>query len=305
MEVGMSVPWTGPLASPDAIVAVARQAEAAGFGYLQVGDHAMYPSTIESRYPYSPTGVMPTGGIKLDLFTVLSFVAANTSTIHLVAGVYLLALRSPIASARAVASLDFLSHGRVRLGVGAGWMQEEYDILGVPFGERGRIMDEHLAVLRHLFEGDGSGFEGRYVSFPPLAFEPRPVQQPLPILIGGGESPAVLRRIARFGDGWIPGGMTPAEVAAAMPAVRAALEGEGRRADDVRVYGRVGKVDASTASAGEVLSGLRALADAGCVGALVDLGETTGSSLSAVQDAVAWFAERVIPQASELEAVRS
>src|SRR3954470_12942226 len=104
----MSVPWTGPLAGPDAIVAVARQAEAAGFGYLQVGDHAMYPATIESRYPYSPTGVMPTAGVKLDLFTTLSFVAASTTTIDVVAGVYLLALRHPVATARAVASLDFL-----------------------------------------------------------------------------------------------------------------------------------------------------------------------------------------------------
>lgn len=291
----MSVPWTGPLAGPDAIVSVARRAEAAGFGYLQVGDHALYPAVIATPYPYSPSGVMPTDGPKLDVFAVLTFVAAHTSTIGLVPGVYLLALRHPVASARAVATLDFLSGGRVRLGVGSGWMKEEFDILGVAFEERGRIVDEYLAALRHLFEGDGGAFDGRYVAFPPLAFAPRPVQRPLPVLVGGGGSDAVLRRVARFGQGWIPAGMAAADIAVALPRLAAAMRDQGREGEALLVQGRLGKVDVTSASPEEVLERLAELEASGCTGVLVDLGETTGASLPAVHDAIDWFAARIVP----------
>ncbi|MBW8824874.1 MAG: TIGR03619 family F420-dependent LLM class oxidoreductase [Acidobacteria bacterium] len=298
MELGMSVPWTGPLVSPEALVRVAQEAEALGFAFLQVGDHALYPLETRSRYPYSPTGVIPTDphGSKLDVLTLLSFLAATTTTIRLVPGVYLLSLRNPIGSARALATLDFLSGGRLTLGVGVGWMKDEFDVLGVPFHERGRITDEYLAILRHLFEGEG-GFDGDYFSFPALAFAPTPVQAPLPILVGGGASGAVLRRVARFGNGWIPAGMTPEEIAAALPRLAEAMEAAGRAGEALVISGRGGKIVPDATTPAEVLGRLQVLASAGCTSALVDLGETSNTSLDAVLAAMGWFADNVMPEA--------
>ena len=299
MEFGMSVPWTGPLVSPEAIVRVAREAEAAGFTFLQVGDHVLYPVETQARYPYSPTGVIPTDphGVKLDVFTLFAFLAGQTTTIRFLPGVYMLSLRNPVSSARAAATLDFLSGGRLMLGVGVGWMKDEFDILDIPFQERGRITDEYLAILRHLFEAEGS-FEGEYFSFPPLAFAPKPVQQPLPILIGGGASPAVLRRVARFGNGWIPAGMTPDDISTALPRLADAMTEEGRADEKLVISGRAGKVDSEAATKDEVLGRVKTLASVGCTSALVDLGETSNNSIDQVLASMAWFADQVMPEAS-------
>lgn len=297
----MSVPWTGPLVSPEALVRVAQEAEVMGFAFLQVGDHALYPLETKSLYPYSPTGVIPTDphGIKLDVFTLFAFLAAQTTTIRLVPSVYMLSLRNPVSSARAAASLDFLSHGRLTLGVGVGWMKDEFDILGVPFHERGRITDEYLAILRHLFEDEGS-FDGEYFSFPALAFAPKPTQRPLPIFVGGGASAGVLRRIARFGNGWIPAGMTPDEIAAAMPRLTEAMDEAGRSNEPLVISGRGGKIVPDATTPSEVLGRLNVLAAAGCTSALVDLGETSNESMDAVLATMSWFADKVMPEASAL-----
>jgi probable F420-dependent oxidoreductase len=291
----MSVPWTGPLVSPEALVRVAQAADRAGFTYLQVGDHAMYPATIESRYPYSPTGVMPTSGVKLDVLSLFSFLAASTTSIRFMPSVYLISLRNPIATARAVATIDFLSQGRITLGVGVGWMREEFDVLGVPFEERGRITDEYLEILHHLFAGGGA-FQGEYFGFPELSFEPRPAA-PVPVFVGGGDSGPVFRRVARFGAGWIPAGMTPDRIGAAVPRLREALAAAGRDGDDVVVHARFGRIDPATTSADEVLGRLAEMDAAGCASTLVDLGETTSRTLDEVLDNVAWFTEQVMPKA--------
>ena len=128
------------------------------------------------------------------------------------------------------------------------------------------------------------------------------MRHPLPVLIGGGASAAVLRRVARHGQGWIPAGMTAADIAEAMPRLRDAMVREGRVDEPVLVQGRAGKIDTTATTAGEVVERLAALAASGCTGALVDLGETTGSSLAAVHDAIAWCADTVLPAARDLPA---
>ena len=132
----------------------------------------------------------------------LGFLAAGTSTIRLATGVYILPLRDVYATARAVQTLDVLSGGRVIFGVGVGWLAEEFDIAGRSFADRGSVTDEAVEVLSRLWRDEEPTFDGRHFSLPRSRFEPKPVQQPRPPIVFGGESPAALQRAARSGDGW-------------------------------------------------------------------------------------------------------
>jgi len=184
---------------------------------------------ISGTYPYTPDGRMPPSpsGQRLEMLTTFAFLAGQTSRLRFQPSVLLLALRSPLGTAKSVATLDYLSGGRLTLQIGVGWMKDEFDIAGIPFSRRGAVVDDYLAALRALFEGDGE-YHGSFVSFPPLIFEPKPVQRPMPVYIGSGAGQASLRRIARFGQGWTPIGMSAEEVAAALPRLRDLLAARGR-----------------------------------------------------------------------------
>jgi probable F420-dependent oxidoreductase len=228
----------GPLATPALVAQAATTVEALGYDGVAIGEHLFYPKQIRARYPYRSDGVLsvdPTADT-LEIFTTLAFVAAHTQRLQLLTHVVVLPYRSPLFTAKLAANVDFLSNGRLTLGVGVGWLRDEFEALGVDWHRRGQRTDEALAVLRCLFEGDGP-FEGPTVSIPEAYFNPKPVQRPLPIWIGG-MGPAALRRVARFGQGWAPLASVE-DVAAAKPALRAALEAAGRGAEHVDVYGRL------------------------------------------------------------------
>ena len=204
MELGLVVPNSGPMARADVLVPAAEHAEALGFDTLWTADHLVLPVESETHYPYVPPGTRVRLDPRhrfLDPMVVLSGLATRTERIGLGVSVYLAALRHPIVVAKLVASLDQLSGGRVRLGVGAGWIPEEYETLGVPFRERGGWLDDHLACLRALWSEALPRHAGDHYRFDNIGFEPKPVQSPLPVLIGGN-SAAARRRAARLGDGW-------------------------------------------------------------------------------------------------------
>ncbi|MCR9095086.1 MAG: LLM class F420-dependent oxidoreductase [bacterium] len=203
LGIGLVLPNLGPLATAESMIAIAERAEARGFADLWTADHVVLPIESDTSYPYvrdAKVRLDPTHPI-IDPMIALAGLATRTRTIGLGISVYLAALRHPLVAARLVASLDHLSGGRVRLGVGAGWIPEEYETMGIPFAERGRVLDEHLAALRTLFSDTAPRFEGEHYRFDNLGFEPKPVQSPLPIWIGGNSPPA-RRRAVTLGDAW-------------------------------------------------------------------------------------------------------
>lgn len=199
----------GVAADPDWMLGFARHAEAVGFESICVPEHVVVPAGYERRYPYSPDGSIPLSEDCPfpDPLDVLSFLAAATERIVLATSVLLLPAHHPVMLAKRAATIDALSGGRLRLGVGVGWMHEELDALDVDFTTRGARVDEMIAAMRALWEQDEPTFAGRFFSFDRARCLPRPVQHGgIPIHIGG-HSVAAARRAGRFGDGFQPLGV--------------------------------------------------------------------------------------------------
>jgi len=191
--------------SPRWYAETARAAEECGFESIWVQDHVLFPADMPKTYPYSEDGNPGFGPSTplIDPWIALTTVANATETVRLASNVYILPLRSPFVTARAAVTLDRLSGGRLSLGVGVGWLEPEYDAVGVPWKSRGRRMDETIDILRRLWSEETIAHEGECFRFESVYFEPKPFQKPgIPILIGGESGPA-MRRAARVGDGWI------------------------------------------------------------------------------------------------------
>jgi probable F420-dependent oxidoreductase len=207
MKYGFTLPGRGPLATPDNLAAIARRGEELGYDFVLFGDHIVVPRQIASPYPYTETGEFPgsASGEAMEQLTVLSFLAGQTRTIRLVTSVIIVPHRNPLVAAKALATLDVLSKGRLVVGVGVGWMREEFEALGLPpFDERGAVTDEYIRAFKELWTSDDPSFEGKYCRFSNISFLPKPVQKPHPPIWVGGESRRALRRTAELGNGWYP-----------------------------------------------------------------------------------------------------
>ena len=226
----------GPFSKPENALGLARMSEELGFESLWTVEHVVVPSGYESAYPYSPDGKMP-GPEHVpipDPLTWLAFVAAATTTIRLGTGILILPQRNPLILAKEVATLDRLSGGRVELGVGVGWLEEEFDALGVPFAERGRRTDEYIDVLRKLWREPEITYDGEFVKFAPLKSSPKPARESgVPIHVGG-HTMAAARRAGRLGDGFFPGGSGEKLVELLAEMRRAATEA-GRNPDEIEI----------------------------------------------------------------------
>jgi probable F420-dependent oxidoreductase len=236
VEIGLILPNTGSLATPEAMLAIAERAESLGFATLWTADHLVVPVESSTSYPYVRGANVRLDALHsfIDPMIALAGVATRTRRIGLGVSVYLAALRHPIVAAKLVASLDRLSEGRVRLGVGAGWIPEEYETLGIPFSERGRVLDEHIECMRALWTQTHPRFAGDYYRVDNVGFEPKPVQSRLPIWIGGNSVPA-RRRAARLGDGWHVIDLPPDELEAGIADLRSRCGEIGRNPDEVVV----------------------------------------------------------------------
>jgi probable F420-dependent oxidoreductase len=211
MQIGCSAPSSGPLIAPDSLVRIAREAEMLGFDYVTVSDHVMIPTSIASRYPYSDSGEFPSGAAaeRLEQLTAATFIAASTSKLRIVTSVMVVPHRPAVLTAKILATIDYLSKGRLTLGIGAGWCEEEFNAIGaLPFAERGAVTDEFMMACKELWTSDAPKFAGKYVKFKDVLFPPKPVQQPIPIWVGGESGPA-MRRTAKYGDAWYPIGTNP------------------------------------------------------------------------------------------------
>src|SRR6516225_4074431 len=205
MKFGLMFVNSGPFGNHDLLAHLAQTAERCGFESLWTVEHVVIPKDYQSPYPYSKSGKIP-GGEDVpipDPLLPLSFAAALTKTIRLATGVVILPQRHPLYLAKEIATLDLLSAGRVILGIGSGWLKEEFDALGLDFRTRGSRTDEAIQAMRACWREDPSNFHGRHFSFGPVRSFPKPARNDVPIHIGG-HSPAAARRAGRLGDGLSP-----------------------------------------------------------------------------------------------------
>ena len=216
-------------AEMDQLVDVARAAEDCGFDGVLVSNHLFHPEQYAHSYPYSENGDpgFPPEADWPEPWSLISAMAMATERLRFATMVFILPLYDPLQVAKAVSTAAVLSNGRVLLGAGAGWMREEFQIMGVDFGTRGRRFDESVAVLRELWTGEPVEHHGEFFDFPPLRMRPAP-PGPVPVLIGG-ISDAALRRAARLGDGWIGSGQTPEELETILARLTALRAEAGRR----------------------------------------------------------------------------
>lgn len=206
MHFGLMFANTGPFASARGVADLAQVAENVGFESIWTVEHVIWPSDYGSQYPYSPTGKMPGDSSTPipDPLIWLSFAAAHTSTIKLATGILILPERNPLVLAKSTATLDVLSEGRLILGIGVGWLEEEFDALGIPFERRGQRTDEYVSAMQALWTSDEASFSGEFASFNNVSSNPKPVGGEIPIVVGGHTKVAA-RRAGRLGHGFFPG----------------------------------------------------------------------------------------------------
>jgi len=278
MKLGLVHINMGSMSQPDALVAATRAAESAGFDSVWAGEHVVLPDPQVPPSPMSPQDPA------LDSLFALAWAAAHSTTIRLATGIVILPQRNPVVLAKEVATLDVLSGGRVMLGVGAGYLEPEFRALGANFAERGAVTDEYLEALQALWYDEHPEYHGRFVDFAGIDAHPRPLQQPIPLVVAGHSPPAYRRAVARA-HGWYGYWLTPDEVAASVAGLRGA-------ADQVERPAGLGTLEISVTPRGRLTPALAtAFAEAG-VDRLVALASPTPDGpMRAIEAAVAAIAD--------------
>jgi probable F420-dependent oxidoreductase len=212
------------------LLRVVTRAEELGVDSVWVGDHIIIPWQIASAYPYSPTGTPPfrPDEAALEPLTLLSYLAGGTARVQLGISVLIVPHRNPLYAAKVLATLDVLSGGRVICGVGAGWLREEFEALGLNFDRRGEETDEWIRIFKACWRDGEPQYQGRYYSFAKVKFEPKPVQKPHPPIWVGGNSRRAMRRAVELGDAWHPGWSRPDQLATQRQALDAIATKAGR-----------------------------------------------------------------------------
>ena len=292
--------WTETMTPADYQL-VARTADDLGFDAIVIPEHIVLPTSLEAamgaHWPHA--------------WTVMAFVAGATTRIRVNSSVTVLPYHHPVVLAKAVATLDVLSGGRVMLAIGVGHAEGEFEALGVPYHERGRLTDEYLEVMKLLWSDAEARFEGRYISFKDVVFEPKPIQRPHPPIWIGGNSPAALRRAARHGQGWMPWLITADELPACLDTLRAEPGFAAKEATfdiDLPVAPlRVSEEDhrplagsddgtaVNPTSTQEVVDAIGHLTELGVTWTSIPAPGPPAASLSAYLEQLTWAAEDVMP----------
>ncbi len=216
MKFGLRYCNTGRYVDPGLAIELLQAGEEAGFESAWTVEHTVVPAGYQSAYPYSADGKMAGGAEDFPLpdpLIWLAYVAAATWRIRLATGILILPQHNPVITAKQVATLDHLSDGRVMLGIGVGWLREEFDAIGAPFDDRGRRTDEYIGAMRALWTEDRPSFHGEFVNFEAAYCRPKPPNGPVPVIVGG-HSRAAARRAGRLGDGFFPARGAPADLIA-------------------------------------------------------------------------------------------
>jgi len=314
MKIGFNAPVAGPLSEPETLARICLGAEAMGFDYGAFSDHIVIPTDVNARYPYSETGEFPKGSWagRHEQLTEIAFIAGKTSRLRLVTSIMVVPHRPAVLTAKILSTIDVLSGGRLTVGVGAGWLQEEFEAIGAPpFAARGAATDEYLRAFRALWTEDDPRFAGEHVKFGGITFAPKPVQKPHPPIWVGGESGPALRRAARLGNAWYPIGTNPTHPLDSLPRYRAGLDRLRKAAGEagrdpaslglsyrVAKYGEGVPMKASdgerrlfSGSPAEIAGDLRALGDLGVTNVDVSF---PGNSADEMLESVKRFREDVV-----------
>tara|TARA_B100000029_G_scaffold370777_1_gene364675 strand:+ start:1193 stop:2101 length:909 start_codon:yes stop_codon:yes gene_type:complete len=297
------------MAGPEQLRSVAQRAEDLGYDHVWVSDHIVLPQKVDSFYPYAKDGV-PTfrpDEPYYEPLAALNFIAGCTQRVRLGTHVLILPYRNPVLTAKILSTLDVLSGGRVILGAGVGWMEEEFQAMGLDtYKERGAVTDEYIQLYKELWTKDQPSFEGKYYQISDTGFEPKPVQKPHPpIWIGGHTGPAI-RRAAKHGDGWMPIGLRPPailepeELAGKIARLRKLTVEAGRPEDAVDLTFSTGVVfDNSTGASRSLMHGhpeqiaadLRQYQDLGVSNFIINF---QGSTVPELQENMEQFSREVM-----------
>jgi len=304
---GLDVGIYGRLAVPEAVLRVARFADAGGFDSIWLADHVAFPTAFASRYPYSATGSFPTDPADrlLEPIATLGVLAGATRRVKLGTAVLVMPYRQPVLLARMLVTLDHFSGGRVVLGAGAGWLAEEFALLGAPdFAQRGTATDEALAIFKAVCAGGAVGHRGAVYRFEPFHSSPGSLQQPHPPILIGGVADAALRRVVRLGDGWMAVTIGPERLGERLTTLRRLCAERGRAYDDLtiayKLFVAIGEPKRSaldarmpgTGSRQQVIDDVKALLDLGVSTVIVRHYADTLADLDAQ---LARFADDIVP----------
>ena len=237
MKFGIFAPLINPFANSEYLQALGATAEDRGFESIWVAEHVLLFDEYKSKYPYASNGriPVPTEAGLLDPFIALSYLAAATNTIRLGTGICLVPQRNPVYTAKEVASLDWVSGGRFDLGIGVGWLAEEFEALDVPFENRGSRCRAYVDVMKTLWSDPISEYSGEFYELAPTRQFPKPIQKPHPPIHFGGESNAALRRVADLGQGWYGFNLDPDQLNERIGKLEALLGDRGRKRADVEI----------------------------------------------------------------------
>jgi len=286
---GLNLPNYSSLGNRDSMIAIAESAEELGYSSLWTSDHILIP--VNRPEPF---------GNVLETFTTLSYLAARTETIRLGTGILVLPQRDPLLAAKQAATIHHLSAGRFTLGIGVGYMAEEYSFLRADFDSRGQLADEYVQAIRALFESDLPEYHGRHINFSEALFSPRP-KTPIPIVLGG-DSKAALRRAATLGDGWYGLRLSPHAAGEAIGAINQI----GHKRDftlslrvQTRVGGSVDDADPATTLHGDpdvIVEQVRQYREVGIRQLVI---EPVSSTLSDFREQIRAFAQEIAPRLAE------
>lgn len=274
-----------------AALEICRRAESAGFESVWGGEHVVLPDSIASKYPYTADGKIPAEPDTPipDPLIWLAFAAAAAPTLRLGTCILIVPQRNPLVLAKELATLDQLSGGRVELGLGVGWLKEEFEALGVAWERRGARNDEYVAAMRALWAGPHAEFHGEFVDFAPATCSPRPVNGSIPVLVGG-DTDAAIRRAIRIADGYFPGEGDAERLGALLKRVRRAAEQAGRDPDSLEINAIFG------AQMGDPVAGVEQMAALGVDRIMVPAFFFAGPG---GLDRLSAFGESVIPAARQ------
>jgi probable F420-dependent oxidoreductase len=233
---GLDVGIYGALADPETILQLAGHAEEAGFESIWLADHVAFPVSIKSKYPYSATGDFPTRLSEplMEPVATMAVLVGATKRVRIGTAALIMPYRNPVLLARMLVTLDHFSGGRIVLGAGVGWLEEEFNVLDThDFKRRGKVTDEYLEIFKAICAGGEVGYRGETYAFEPIFSSPGSLQRPHPPILIGGLSDAALRRVVRHGNGWLAVTAGPEMLAERLATLKRLTDEAGRRYEDL------------------------------------------------------------------------
>lgn len=306
---GLDVGTYGALADPRTILRLARLAEDAGFASIWLADHVAFPVSFKSKYPYSASGDFPTRLAEplMETVATMAVLVGATKRVRIGSAALIMPYRNPVLLARMLVTLDQFSGGRIVLGAGVGWLEEEFNVLDThDFKRRGRVTDEYLEIFKAISAGGEVSYRGETYAFDPIFSSPGSVQRPHPPILIGGLSDAALRRVVRHGNGWLAVTAGPEQLQKSLVTLKELASAAGRRFDDIslvyKLFLNIGEAKRSrydarepgTGSVAEIIDDVKRLFDLGFTTVIVRNRGTSAAELSSQIDR---FVTDIVPKA--------